>query len=262
MDFQNWSTTQKLVAAFLGLVMLVGLLENPAVLVVLLIIFGFLYSSTRNTEASHYTGEEITERAEPVRRDRPASSEQIHQHALRAVRRAGLNPNEVSVLPVNIGMLMYYQNNEPVIYTNRAIEDDSDYIRPFVELRVPVNATGRIRFEVFNSEGEKVFERADSYQLERGRNLIASSTRLPVHEELGLNGRWELRVSADNVVLARHIFQWEDVQGAPGPQHHVGEDGELSSEMRAVLAESRLERMSLDELLAYQEEEDEARRSG
>ncbi|GAB4512579.1 MAG: hypothetical protein OHK0046_12340 [Anaerolineae bacterium] len=255
--FENWSNSQRFVAAFLGLLLVAGLIENAPVLLVLLILFAVLYNSS-NRQQDDERGEVVEQvrRAEPVRRERAVSAEQIHQHALRAVRRAGLDPNALSVLPVNIGLLMYYEDNPPVIYANRPVEDDSDYIQPFVELRVPVNATGRIRFEIVNGRGETVFRQEDSYYLERGRNLITPATRLPVHEELGLDGRWELRVTADNVVIARHIFSWEAVEDSsePAVNRHIGEDGEISSELRAALAENRLQRLSLDELLAYQDD--------
>jgi hypothetical protein len=44
-------------------------------------------------------------------------------------------------------------------------------------------------------------------------------------------------------------------------RRHVREDGELSNEVRAMMAENRLQRMSLDELLSDQDiPEDEERR--
>jgi hypothetical protein len=61
-------------------------------------------------------------------------------------------------------------------------------------------------------------------------------------------------VSADGVLLAAHRFEWEEATST-AIRRHLGEDGEISSEMRAVLAESRLETISLDELLAPQDEE-------
>ena len=259
--FEDWSTSEKVMAAFLGLLLMVGFIENAPALLVLLVIFGFLYGSSRRQQQEFTTYEDeqeadnvIFRESEPIRRERPATAEQIHQHALKAVRRAGLNPNELAALPVNIGILAFHGDAEPVIHTTRPIDDDCDYIQPFVELRVPKLVTGKIRFEMIDSTGQKVFVHEENHQLERGRNLIIPAARLPVHDELELDGRWEMRVIAGNMILARHLFEWFDTE-ASGISPHIGEDGEMSSEMRAVLAESRLQRMSLDELLSEQEEE-------
>jgi hypothetical protein len=59
------------------------------------------------------------------------------------------------------------------------------------------------------------------------------------------------------MVLAKYGFDWLDMERSDA-RRFVGEDGEINSEMRAVLAESRLQRMSLDELLGDREPEEEA----
>jgi hypothetical protein len=118
-----------------------------------------------------------------------------------------------------------------------------------------------VRFEVVDMTGEPLFVHEDNHQLVRGRNLVTPSARLPVHDAHDLDGMWELRVSADNVLLAVHRFEWIDGTDT-GIRQHLGEDGEISTELRAVMAESRLEKMSLDELLSYQEEEDAAQQHG
>ena len=65
-----------------------------------------------------------------------------------------------------------------------------------------------------------------------------------------------MRVIADGVVIADHRFEYAEATGA-SIRRHIGEDGELNTEMRAVMTESRVPKMSLDDLLAYQGEEDE-----
>ena len=106
-----------------------------------------------------------------------------------------------------------------------------------------------------DNTGKPVFVHEDDYQLKRGRNLIIPSARLPIHDEQESNGAWKLIVSGDNVVLAQYRFDWMDMERADA-QRFVGEDGEINSEMRAVLAESRLQSMSLDDLLGSQDEEE------
>src|SRR5690606_27859283 len=99
---------------------------------------------------------------------------------------------------------------------------------------------------------KQIFVHEEKYQLERGRNLVIPSTRLPLHDEHDMYGAWELRIYADGQLLASHIFGWESTD-EPDFDRHVGEDGELNSELRALLAQSRLERLSMDDLLADQD---------
>lgn len=253
----NLSNGEKVVAAIIGLLVIGGLLENAPGLIILLIIFGVLYARRdQSNDTGSYTDYEEDDSMrritpEPVRRERPSSAEQIHSHALRAVRRAGIDPNDVKVLPVNIGLLSYKDENDPVINSTRPIDDNVDYIQPFVELRIPVTAKGRLRFEIFDNNRHRVFMHTDEYTLERGRNLIMPATRLPIHDEQEMDGRWEMRITADGVTLARHVFEW---QPADEDSPRVAEDGEISSELRAYMVETRFQSMSLDELLAPQEE--------
>lgn len=183
--------------------------------------------------------------------------ESVQPHALAAVREAGLNPEQLQVLPVDIGLIAFYADDEPALHHTRPIPDDSDYIQPFIQLRVPQAAVGRVRFEVNDHYRQQVFVHEDTYRLERGRNLVTPSARVPLHDEQNSDGVWELRVYADGRLLARHVFGWEHAQD-PDFERKIGEDGEINSELRAILAQSRLENMSMDELLAYQDE-DEAR---
>jgi hypothetical protein len=175
-------------------------------------------------------------------------------HALEAVRAAAQNPASLPVLPVDIGVLAYRADDEPVIHRDWAVMDDVDYIQPFVQLRLPRAATGRVRFELIDSAGERQFVHEQDYQLERGRNLVVPAARLPIHDNYTMEAQWELRVSADGVLLAVHNFGWEDSSKVTAEmQRHILEDGEISNELRAALAESKLERMSLDELLGDQQ---------
>lgn len=180
---------------------------------------------------------------------RQGSAEQVYAHALRSVKRAGLDPEQIHVLPVDIGVMVYNQGEStPEVYRTRALPDDIDFIHPFVQLRLPTKATGRIRFEIIDGDGETVYIHEDYHQLKRGRNLVIPGTRLPIHDAQNMNGDWELRITADNVVIASHQFGWRESIRA-----YLAEDGEISSELRAALSANNLQRMSLDELLASQE---------
>ncbi len=208
----------------------------------------------------------LAARMSPRRRDsydeiltetRQSGAEKVYAHALRAVERAGLNADEVRVLPVDIGVMVYKADHDPVVFRTHDVPDDIDYIQPFVQLRLPTKAVGRIKFEILDSDGQLLFTREESCQLERGRNLVTPSTRLPIHDAQAMQKNWVLRVSADGMPLATHEFAWQESE-VNHIRRHITEDGEISNELRATLAENRLQRMSLDELLELQDDERQA----
>ena len=187
----------------------------------------------------------------------PASAEQrVYRHALESVERAGLDPDEVQVLAVDIGMLTTKEDGEPEVYRTWSLPDDIDYIQPFVQLRVPMEANGNIRFEIIDAVGDPVFIHEDTFKLTRGRNFLTPNTRMPLHDQMELDGKWGLRIIADGVTIADHRFEYSEATGA-NIRRHIGEDGEINTEMRAVMTENRVPKMSLDDLLAYQGEDDE-----
>ena len=190
----------------------------------------------------------------------PASAEQrVYRHALDSVHRAGLDPDVVQVLAVDIGLLTTKESGEPQIYRTWSLPDDIDYIQPFVQLRVPMEANGNIRFEIIDAVGDAVYIHEDSFKLTRGRNFLTPNTRMPLHDQMALDGKWSLRVVADGVTIAEHRFEYAEAAGA-NIRRHIGEDGEINTEMRAAMNETRLPKMSLDDLLAYQGDEEEERR--
>jgi hypothetical protein len=183
-----------------------------------------------------------------------AGRERIYAHAIRAVEEAGLDPETAKVLTTDIGVMAFKDDSEPLIYRSRPVLDDIDYLQPFVQLRLPQKAIGRIRFEIVDSDGQVLFVHEDRHQLERGRNLISPAARLPIHDAQAMYEEWELRVSADGVPLASHHFSWQE-SATKVVRRHLSEDGEISTELRATMAENRLQKMSLDDLLLDQEEE-------
>ncbi|MBI1256305.1 MAG: hypothetical protein GC204_02430 [Chloroflexi bacterium] len=187
----------------------------------------------------------------------PPRVDQVYAHALDAVRAAGLDPNETHVLPIDIGVMAFNGDQEPIIYRTRPVLDDIDYLQPFVQLRLPTRARGRIRFEIIDSDGQTLFVHEEDHEFERGRNLVTPAARLPIHDAHALQDAWELRVSADGVLIAEHRFEWEE-STTKVIRRHLKEDGELSNEVRAMMAENRLQRMSLDELLEPQDTDNSA----
>lgn len=189
--------------------------------------------------------------------ERQSGAEKVYAHALRAVERAGFSPDDVRVLPVDIGLMVFRNDQDPVVYRTQPVPDDADYVQPFVQLRLPTKAVGRIKFEIVDSDGQVLFIHEDIKHLERGRNLVVPASRLPVHDAHVMHRNWQVRISADGTVLATHAFTWQE-SDTRRVRRHLTEDGEISNEMRATLAENRLQKMSLDDLLDFQSEDDPA----
>lgn len=181
------------------------------------------------------------------------------KHAIEALRASGHDPNRIGLLPVDIGLMVFRARQTPELYRTRPIPDDVDYIQPFVVLDLPTGAVGRVRFELIDAGGQILFIHEDMHDLEAGRTLISPPARLPVHDAHDLGGAWTLRVFTDNLLLATHYFFWE-VQGIRDLRRHLRDDGELGPEIRVMMATTRLQRMSLDELLSSQDQDDDRQR--
>lgn len=266
--WENRSSGEKIVMLFIGFVLASAVIQSLSQIIGPLIILALLVWFANSTrENNDEQGRRVQERYDsrrgvppPQEAPRRANADTVHAHAMAAVRRAGLDPGRIQVLPVDIGLMSLRNDDNPVIHRTWPVDDDSDYIQPFVQLRVPQVAVGKVRFELLDRYRQVVFVHEDRYELKRGRNLIIPAARMPLHEEQNLEGRWEMRVHADGVLLASHEFSWEASE-APGFERHIGEDGEINSELRAVLAESRLQQMSLDDLLAHQDDEEQQARN-
>ncbi len=161
-------------------------------------------------------------------------------------------PTETHVLPTDVGVMAFTGDQEPAIYRTRDVPDDVDYIQPFVQLRLPTRAHGRIRFEIVDSDGQVLFVHEEDHEFQRGRNLITPAARLPIHDAHAMHGDWQLRVSADGMLIAEHDFGWQE-SASRVIRRTISEDGEINNEIRAMMTESRLQRLSLDELLAEQD---------
>jgi hypothetical protein len=181
------------------------------------------------------------------------------KHAIQALRASGHDPERIGLLPVDIGLMVFRARRAPELYRTRPIPEDVDSIQPFVVLDLPTGAIGRVRFELIDAGGQILFIHEDMHDLEAGRTLISPAARLPLHEAHDLGGPWMLRVFTDDLLLATHYFLWE-TQGIPDLRPHLRDDGELGPEIRVMLTTTRLQRMSLDDLLGAQDQNDERQR--
>ncbi|MDX2162905.1 MAG: hypothetical protein SF162_16435 [bacterium] len=267
-----------------GLTLLVlgfyALLSSPAfagiVITMGLILFAMQYGksvnqqmtstrSQRNPRTTRLeTPEERRARAPRVpaapKPSRAAANDQddgVYRHAVDAARRAGIDPEHTYVLSTDIGVMVFEDDRPPVIQRTSALDDRADYLQPFVQLNLPTDAEGRVKFEMVDERGVRRFVHEEHYRLNEGANLIMPAARLRVTGQ-DSSARWTLRIYAENTLVAEHVIVWEI--GTSGVvRRHLMEDGELSpelaAEMRTMMAQQRLDSMSLDDLLSHQDDD-------
>jgi hypothetical protein len=110
---------------------------------------------------------------------------------------------------------------------------------------------------LIDSDGDTIFVHENDHQFKRGLNLVTPAARLPIHDALAMQTDWLLRISADGVAIAEHRFGWQE-SADKAMRRRLKADGELSSEIRTMMADNRLQRLSLDELLADQQQDEVA----
>ena len=125
-------------------------------------------------------------------------------------------------------------------------------MRPFVVLRSPRRARGKIRFELVDGQGTRRFVDETSWELQAGETFVYPETWLPSRNIEQFDGEWKLRVSAAGTLLAEHEFEWRDPGGGEFRTYFNG-DGEISDDLLQELGHGRVERLSLDALLDDQE---------
>ncbi|HEX2905395.1 MAG TPA: hypothetical protein VHO69_00935 [Phototrophicaceae bacterium] len=253
-QFRNRQFSEVMIGILLLIVGLSALTEGSLLWLFLVILGGYMLWRRANTSQESSISDETFEESHAT--SRQSGAETVYAHALRAVEAAGHDPNELRVLPVDVGIMAFKSDLHPTVFRTRPVPDDIDYIQPFVQLRLPTKATGRIKFEILDSDGQAIFIHEDFYKLDRGRNLITPAARLPIHDAQAMHNAWRMRISADGLILAAHQFGWQE-GSVNRVRRHLNEDGEISNELRAALTENRLQRMSLDELLSYQDDSDQ-----
>jgi hypothetical protein len=194
-----------------------------------------------------------------------SSRDEAYEHALRAAQQADFDVLPDGVLPMDIGVLAYRaDDDQPVIIREGQIPDDAAYLQPFLELRVPSAMEGSLNFEVLDHSGNLVYKRRVPHNFARGRNLVLTPTRMRVGEDLSLMDGWHLRVWSGDVMIADHTLNWTDAgtYDEKPIAAHIGEDGELSVELRQALETLTEQPVSLDDLLSSQDDEQVDRRSG
>jgi hypothetical protein len=181
----------------------------------------------------------------------------IYPGAYEAAARAGLDISRARAYPLDVGVMAFEGQDAPIIHRASAVLTDADYIQPYIEMYIPVPAEGIIRFEIRDGDGELIFAHSVQTSLSTGGNLITPAARLPVHDAHAFENGWELLVTANQVPIARHTILWRDHRTNALIRQHIGDDGEISPELKTLLSDSQLTPLSLDDLTADQPPIDE-----
>jgi hypothetical protein len=189
----------------------------------------------------------------PAARRRPLPSEQI---AERALRNAGNLPTARGIRLEDVGIFAYDGGPKPTIRRSEAVSAAATHLRPFMVLNLPYQqgGTGRIIFELVDDQGEVRFVADHRYKIRPGQNFITPSTWLPMGDEEA-GGNWALRISIGDQVLALHHFEITPDAGATF-RPYLREDGEVDEWMVRSAQTEETGKLSLDDLLADQEEID------
>ncbi|RPI97147.1 MAG: hypothetical protein EHM39_09935 [Chloroflexi bacterium] len=187
------------------------------------------------------------------RRSRSQQEVETSRAALDAMRRAAYEGGEGYVEVSDIGLLAYRHSDEHKLIRYSKVLVDTNFLRPFIELWLPYQARGLVRFELVDSEGRLRYVDEAEYDLQPGDNVLLPSTWFPLRGKTIAPGQWRLQVMAGDTLLAVHPFGWEQVGGGE-IQPYIGADGEISPALQQALRAKSRGSVSLSDLLADQEE--------
>jgi hypothetical protein len=181
------------------------------------------------------------------------SSSRGNTAARDAMQRAGYAGGGEYVEVTDIGLLAYRQSDEPKMVRYGDVLVDTHFLRPFIELWLPYQSRGTVRFELLDGTARVRYVDEADYDLEPGENVLLPSTWLPLHGKTIPTGEWRLQVMAGDTLLARHAFGWQQVGGGE-LQPYIASDGEISPALQQALRGHARQEVSLADLLSDQEE--------
>ncbi len=170
--------------------------------------------------------------------------------AQRAMSRAGYGGGEAYASVTDVGLLAYrHAQADPRVVREQGVMLDTRYLRPFAKLWLPRAAHGHVRFEILDADGHLRYADEARYFLHRGDNSLFPNAWLPLKEQGNVAERWTLRVLVSGMLLAEHVFGWQEV-GASPLQPYIAADGEISPMLWQMAQEEAEQGVSLSELLA------------
>lgn len=171
--------------------------------------------------------------------------------AQRAMKRARAEPEEFTL--TDVGLLAYRDRSTSRIVRSTPVVTDTRYLRPFAEISARQRTRAQVTMALLDSNGQPMFVDKNTYVLHRKPTHLVTKTWLPLENLAHTGGNWSIVIDVNDTPLAIHRFGWVGLADNEIVEH-LGNDGELSPELREAVKTGKFRRMSLDELLSDQEE--------
>jgi hypothetical protein len=128
---------------------------------------------------------------------------------------------------------------------------DTRYLRPFAEVRGMGQAD--VTLALVDGSGRVKFVDKTRHVLRSRSVRVIADTWLPL-EKIEHAGKWSLAVYINERLVGVHPFRWMQVNHNTDMLQRLHNDGELSDDLRRAVHHDNFRPMSLDELLADQED--------
>ena len=171
-----------------------------------------------------------------------------------AMRRARYDPRSSGGTRLtDIGLLSYRTPENPIITRTKPVVTDARWLRPFAEIEGNLLRGAHITMRIIDSRGNILFEDNQSGAF-AFRTRFVSENWLPLETvHSSRRGRWSVVVYINAQLIGIHQFEWANI-GGDEILDQLHTDGEITPELQDAVKNGKFRRMSLDELLADQED--------
>jgi len=170
-----------------------------------------------------------------------------------AMRRANFNPANSNFRLVDVGLITYRTAQTPRMSRVTPVPVDTRWLRPFAEVVCKRPRQSQIRLQILDSRGSVLFSEESRADTRWAHARFVTSTWLPLEHLQAAPGRWSVVVQVDGERLGVHRFEWVTV-GGDEILEQLRPDGEINDDLQRAVKRGKFRKMSIDELLADQEE--------
>lgn len=171
--------------------------------------------------------------------------------AQKAMQRA--RADQTQFVLTDIGVLAYRDRKTSKMVRTQPVVTDTQYLRPFAEITAKQRTQAHVTMALLDSDGRAVFMDKNTYTLSLRPTPIVTKNWLPLQNLVHSGGSWSVVIEVDGVVMAIHRFGWVGLAENDITQRLMN-DGELTAELHQAVKTGKFRKMSLDELLADQED--------
>lgn len=194
-----------LLTALVGVAVLSGTADNPAVVLVLIALLAVAFAGTLLDMPPRQMMQQANTQVETRRMSAEA------REASERVRRRGIDPpNGIHIR--DIGMIAMERGDDGIVLRRaRSVSKDEDGVRPFITLNVGAGAAERqsvVRFEMMDQNGDTQYVHEMKMYLREGEMNILADHHLPLggNDRLSGAGDWDLRAYLNGTMIGIHTF--------------------------------------------------------